>query len=98
MQFQQILVLVLIILIVYFLIIRPQKKKQKEHQNMLDNLKVGDEIITNAGILGKISAIKKEKNIVSIKVNDNVKIDFLINVISSVISKKEKEIEKNEQK
>ena len=38
----------------YFLIIRPQSKRQKEVKTLIENLAVGDEVSTNAGILGKI--------------------------------------------
>ncbi|MDR0354607.1 MAG: preprotein translocase subunit YajC [Deltaproteobacteria bacterium] len=45
------------ILIFYFLLIRPQKKQQKERQNMLDNIKKGDRIQTNGGLLGTVTGI-----------------------------------------
>ncbi|MBF0441089.1 MAG: preprotein translocase subunit YajC, partial [Oligoflexales bacterium] len=43
--------------IMYFLIIRPQQKKQKEHQDLLGNLKAGDEVITSGGIIGRIKSV-----------------------------------------
>ncbi len=53
--------LILIFTIFYFfLIIRPQQKKIKEHQNMINNLKKGDVIVTSGGIYGKISKIKDD--------------------------------------
>ncbi len=75
------------ILIIWFLIIRPQKKKQKEHKTMLEQLKIGDKVITNGGIYGVIANIKKEKNIVTIKVSENVKIDFIRSAIGTKIVK-----------
>ena len=47
---------VLMIGVVYFMMIRPQMKRQKEVQNMLANLKKGDEVVA-AGLLGKIQAL-----------------------------------------
>ncbi len=44
----------LILVVFYFLLIRPQQKKAKETQEMLDNLKVGDPIVSTGGIHGKI--------------------------------------------
>jgi preprotein translocase subunit YajC len=41
----------------YFLVIRPQQKKAKEHQALLTTLKVGDEVVTTGGIIGRIKAI-----------------------------------------
>lgn len=45
------------IVIMYFLVIRPQQKKTKEHQALLTALKVGDEVVTTGGIIGRIKAI-----------------------------------------
>ena len=44
----------------YFFMIRPQKKQEKETNEMRNNLKVGDEITTIGGIIGKIVSIKEE--------------------------------------
>ena len=48
----QIAPLVLIFAIFYFLVIRPQSKKAKEHQQMLTELKKGDDVVTQGGIIG----------------------------------------------
>lgn len=53
----QFLPLVVIFVIFYFLLIRPQQKRQKEHKKMTENLKKGDEIVTNGGLLGTISSV-----------------------------------------
>ncbi len=63
-----------IILIMYFLMIRPQQKRQKEHQNMLNNLKKGDRVITSAGMHGTIKDI--DGNTMQIQIADNVVIKF----------------------
>jgi len=83
---------VFIFLIFYFLIIRPQRKKQKEHQNMLNDLKVHDTVITSGGVIGKIVNIKKDKNIVVLRVDDssNTKIEFQRNAVAGVINSEEK--------
>ncbi len=75
----------LMIVIIWFLIIRPQKKRQKEHKSMLENLKPGDKVITNGGIQAIVTKINTEKNLVTLKVADNVKIDFLISAIGTKI-------------
>ena len=90
---------ILMFAIVYFLMIRPQQKKQKEVQKMLNELNVGDRVITSGGMIGKIVNIKKDKNSVVIRVDEatNTKIEFQRNAISAVISKVEsKEIEESE--
>jgi preprotein translocase subunit YajC len=49
--------LIAIFAIFYFLVLRPQSKKAKDHQKMLGELKKGDEVVTQGGIIGKISGI-----------------------------------------
>jgi preprotein translocase subunit YajC len=63
-----------IILIMYFLMIRPQQKRQKEHQNMLNNLKKGDRVITSAGMHGTIKDI--DGTTMQVQIADNVVIKF----------------------
>ena len=74
---------VLIFAIIYFVMIRPQAKKQKEHNQMLDNLKKGDKVVTNGGIVGVIKNIKgKDKNILEID-SSNTKLEVLRTHIST---------------
>lgn len=54
-----ILPLVLIFVVFYFLLIRPQTKRAKEHREMVAKLAAGDEIVTNGGILGRISEVSE---------------------------------------
>ena len=58
-QFQQFIPLILIFAIMYFLLIRPQQKKAKEHANMVSNLRRGDNIITQGGVVGKVAKVKE---------------------------------------
>lgn len=74
---------VLIFAIIYFVMIRPQARKQKEHNQMLDNLKKGDRVVTNGGIVGVIKNIKgKDKNILEID-SSNTKLEVLRTHIST---------------
>lgn len=66
--------LIFIGIIFYFLLIRPQQKQRKEHQILIESLKTGDNIVTNAGIHGRITNVKEKT--VTVKVDDNVKIEF----------------------
>ena len=56
----QLLPMILIFVVFYFMLIRPQRKKDKEAQNMLKNLKVGDRICTIGGFYGTIAHIKED--------------------------------------
>ena len=49
--------IILMVLIFYFLLIRPQQKRQKQHAAMIEALKAGDTILTNAGIIGTIHSV-----------------------------------------
>lgn len=88
---------IFIILIMYFLMIRPQNKKQKELQRMLDALKKGDKVVTIGGIHGTVTNVKDD--IVTLRVDDNTKIDFNRSAIASVVNpKSETESTKTEKK
>jgi len=84
--------LIAIIFIFYFLIIRPQNKKRKETEKMLAALKKGDKVITIGGLHGTVQNVKDTT--VIIKVDDNVKLEFLRSAVSNVLTaSREKEIE-----
>ena len=77
----------LIIVIFYFLIIRPQRKKQKDTKDMLSTLRKGDKVATAGGIRGIVTAVKEST--VTVKVDDNTKIEFNKSAVSSVLERKE---------
>ncbi len=43
--------------LMYFLLIRPQQKRAKDHKNLLEALKKGDEVVTNGGVVGKVNSV-----------------------------------------
>jgi preprotein translocase subunit YajC len=69
--------------VIYFLMIRPQQKKMKDQQNMLTALKVGDEVLTGSGILGRITEITDK--VVSVEVANNVRVKMLKAQVTQVI-------------
>lgn len=72
--------LVFIFVIFYFLLIRPQQKKAKDHQSFLDTLEKGTDVVTNGGIIGRITGITR--NSITIEISPKVKVKFLKNAIS----------------
>ena len=64
--------MILVFVIFYFLMIRPQSKQRKQHQQLLQNLKKGDEVVTSAGIHGKIYGVAD--NVVTVEIADNIRI------------------------
>lgn len=67
-----VLPLVLIFVVFYFLLIRPQTKRAKEHREMVAKLAVGDEVVTNGGMLGRIGEV--DDNFVTLEVARNVSV------------------------
>ncbi|MBF0384686.1 MAG: preprotein translocase subunit YajC [Candidatus Omnitrophica bacterium] len=82
-------VIVAVFLIFYFIYIRPEKKRQQEIQQMKNNLKKNDQVISLGGIHGVVSLVK-DKTVV-VRVDDNVKIEFEKDSIVSVVKAKENE-------
>ncbi len=80
-----ILPLVLMFGIFYFLLIRPQQKKAKEHKGMVEGLGKGDEIITNGGLLAKITQV--DDNFLTCRISDNVEVKIQRHAVSSVLPK-----------
>lgn len=66
----------------YFMLWRPQKQEQKKRQEMLESLKVGDDVITLGGIIGKITKIDDKE--VTLKVAENVEMQFLRTAIGHI--------------
>jgi len=85
-----------IILIFYLLIIRPQSKKRKETESMLSALKKGDKVVTIGGLYGTIQSVKEST--VIMKVDENVKLEFLRSAISSIVQQSNSKEDKNEEK
>ena len=81
----QIMPLILIFLVFYFLIIRPQQNKIKEHKAMVNSIKKGDEVVTQGGLIGKISKVSEHE--VTIDFGDNVSIKAIKSTLASVKSK-----------
>ena len=69
----------------YFVIIRPQRKRQKEHQQLVDSLSKGDEVVLTSGMLGKITSV--DDNYVSISATDNVELRFQKVAVHAVLPK-----------
>jgi preprotein translocase subunit YajC len=84
-EMMQIVFMIGIFVIFYFMLIRPQRKRQKEVQQMQEGLQVGDEVVTTAGLLGKIRKI--EDDFVVLKVAENVELKFQKMAMHAVLPK-----------
>jgi preprotein translocase subunit YajC len=80
--------LILIFAIMYFLLIRPQQKKVKEHQAMVGAVRRGDQVVTQGGLIGKVTKVK-EDNELEVEVADGVKVRVVQSTLADVRSKTE---------
>ena len=69
----------------YFMIIRPNKKRQTEHQNLMNELKKGTEVVTSAGIIGKVADVAD--GYISVEIANNVVIKLQRQAIISMVPK-----------
>ncbi len=84
--------------IFYFLLIRPQRKKQKQHEDLVNNLKRGDEIITAGGIHGSVTEVLEEDLLIEIEDGTVMKVqqDSIVETKSEEENKEVEEVEKEE--
>tara|TARA_B100000282_G_C31466963_1_gene369490 strand:+ start:297 stop:581 length:285 start_codon:yes stop_codon:yes gene_type:complete len=87
--FAQFIPLILIFIIFYFFLIRPQQKRVKEHKQMVQSLKRGDEVITSGGIIGIVERVFEDDKI-EVLVSENVKVQVIKSTITSLLKKEEK--------
>ena len=86
--FGQFIPLILIFAIMYFLLIRPQQKKMKEHQQMVEALRRGDQVVTQGGLIGKVAKVKEDGE-VELEIAEGVKVRVVKSTLAQVISKTE---------
>jgi preprotein translocase subunit YajC len=61
-----IVILVIGFLLIYLLFVRPQKRRQTQQQQLIDELRIGDEVLTAGGIYGTISELEDDRVTVEI--------------------------------
>ena len=77
----------LIMVILYFFMLRPQAKKQKEKEEMINNLNKGDKVITMGGIIGTVNGFKEKGKIITLKVDNNTTLTFNKSAIAGLSGK-----------
>lgn len=75
--------MLLLLAIMYFLILRPQQVKAKEQREMVSRLKVGDRVVTTAGIYGEVAAV--DDATLMLRVAQNVEVRIVRSAISTVL-------------
>jgi preprotein translocase subunit YajC len=79
---------ILIFVIMYFLILRPQQKRVRQHQEMVKNVRRGDTVVTNGGLIGKVTKVIDDDQM-EIEIADGVRIRQMRQMVSEVRAKGE---------
>jgi preprotein translocase subunit YajC len=79
---------ILIFVIMYFLILRPQQRRVKLHQEMVKNVRRGDTVVTNGGLVGKVTKVVDDDQI-EVEIADNVRVRQARQMIAEVRAKGE---------
>jgi len=77
--------LIVIFAVFYFMLIRPQMKRSKEHRQLVAQLAKGDEVISNGGLLGRITDVSE--TFVTLELTDNVQVKLQRQAVASVMPK-----------
>ena len=76
---------VIFVIAVYLLMIRPQQKRVKDQKNLENTMKVGDEVVTTSGLIGKVSKITDQ--FITLTVSSNVQLTFQRQAIVTILPK-----------
>jgi preprotein translocase subunit YajC len=79
---------ILIFVIMYFLILRPQQKRQKQHQDMVKNVRKGDTVVTNGGLVGKVTKVVDDDQ-VEVELAPDVRVRQMRSMLADVRAKGE---------
>ena len=82
---EQFILLIGMVVLFYFILIRPQQKRAKEHKKMVSEISKGDEVITNGGVLGKVTQVGEQY--LSLEIADNVEVKIQIHAVGTVLPK-----------
>ena len=73
-------------LIFYFMILRPQQKRTKEHKKLMDSIAKGDEVLTNGGLVGRVTKVA-ENGYIAIALNDTTEVVIKRDFVAAVLPK-----------
>ena len=80
--------IVILFVIMYFLVFRPQQKRAKQHQEMVKNVRRGDTVITNGGLVGKVTKLLDDDQL-EVEIADGVRVRQLRGMVADVRAKGE---------
>ena len=80
--------LILIVVIMYFLVLRPQEQRVKQHQAMIKALRRGDTVVTNGGLVAKVTKVVDDDQI-EVEISEGVRVRQMRSMVSEVRAKGE---------
>ncbi len=83
----QFLPIILIFVIMYFLILRPQQSRQRQHKEMVANLRRGDTIVTSGGLIGKVAKVDESE--LQVELAEGVRVRVVRGMVAEVRAKGE---------
>ncbi|MCH6572853.1 MAG: preprotein translocase subunit YajC [Proteobacteria bacterium] len=84
-QMSSVFFIVILFVVFYFMLIRPQQKRAKLHKTMIGALNSGDEVVTNGGILGKLTDVGE--HFVTVEIADGISIKLQRHAVATVLPK-----------
>ena len=85
--YEMIVMLLVFGFVFYFMIYRPQAKRVKEHKSLMSALSKGDEVLTQGGLVGKITKVSDEKDFLVISINEGTEVTVQKAAVSAVLPK-----------
>lgn len=73
--------------IFYFMIFRPQSKRMKEHKSLMESLSKGDEVLTQGGLVGRITKIAQDNDFVMVALNDSTEVMVQKALVAAILPK-----------
>ena len=83
--FPSLIMLVVLFALFYFLLIRPQQKRAKEHREMTEKLAKGDEVVTQGGVLGKVTRVTD--NFIAVEIADGIEVKVQRMAVATLMPK-----------
>ncbi len=85
----QLLPIVLMIVIFYFLLFRPQQQRMKAHREMVDNIRRGDTVVTQGGLVGRVTRVKDDGIEIEVELAENTRVRVIKSTVADVRAKGE---------
>lgn len=85
-MFASFIPLILIFAVFYFLLVRPQQKKMKQHREMLAAIGRGDRVVTGGGIIGSVSRVVNEDELL-VDLTDGVRVTVMRSMVANVLAR-----------